>query len=113
MFTDEEWVPVADQWYEFKSEEETDDESYVEDNIPIEIDSDFSAALSMTDDDFKTTDPIKIDQALQEITKGLHQAADGYETLRNILPTIPVTEVTEVVQAAPTPYLQPMSKAAI
>ena len=113
LFTDEEWVPFVDQLYESKSEEETDDESYVEDDIPIEIDSDSSAALSMTDDDFKTTDPIKIDQALQEITKGLHQAANGYKTLRNLLPTIPVTDLAEVVQAAPTPYLQPMSKAAI
>ena len=85
----------------------------MEDDIPIEIDSDSSAALSMTDDDFKTTDPIKIDQALQEITKGLCQAADGYETLKDLLPTIPVTEVAEIVQAAHTPYLQPMSKAAI
>ena len=67
-----------------KSEEETDDESYVEDGIPIEIDSDSSAALSMTDDDFETMDPIKIDQAL-------HQAANGYDKLRSLLPTIPVT----------------------
>ena len=33
--------------------------------------------------------------------------------LRNLLPTIPVTEVAEVVQATPTSYLQPMSKIAI
>ena len=43
----------------------------------------------------------------------MHQAANGYETLRGLLPTIPVTEVAEIVQVAPTPYLQPMSKAAI
>ena len=113
LFTDEERVPYVDQPYESKSEEETDNKSYLENDIPIEIDRDSSTALYMTDDDFKTTDPIKIDQALQEITKGLHQAADGYETLRDLLPTIPVTKVAEVVQAALTPYLQPMSKAAI
>ena len=113
LFTDEEQGPYADQPYESKSEEETDDDSYLEDDIPIEVDSDSSAALSMTDDDFETTDPTKIDQALQQIIQGLCQAADGYETLRDILPTVPVTDVVGIVQIAPTPYLQPMSKAAI
>ena len=110
---DEECVPYADQPYESKSKEETDNGSYLEDNIPIEVDSDSSAALSMTDDDFKTTDPIKIDQALQQIVQGLRQAADGYETLRDLLPTVPVTDVAGIVQIAPTLYLQPMSKATI
>ena len=95
------------------TDEETDDDSYLEDDIPIEVDSDSSAALSITDDDFKTTDPMKIDQALQQIVQGLCQAADGYETLRDILPTVRVTDVAGIVQIAPTPYLQPMSKAAI
>ena len=113
LFTDEERVPSADQPYESKSEEETDDDSYLEDDIPIEVDSDSSAALSMTDDDFETTDPMKIDQALQQIVQGLHQATDGCETLRNILPTVLVTDVAGIVQIAPTLYLQPMSKAAI
>ena len=94
-------------------EEETDNDSYLEDDIPTEVDSDSSAALSMTDDDFETIDPMKIDQALQQIVQGLHQAADGYKTLRDLLPTVPVTDVAGIVQIAPTPYLQPMSKAAI
>ena len=113
LFTDEERVPYAEQPYKSKSEEEADDDSYLEDDIPIEVDSDSSEALSMTDDDFKTTDPTKIDQALQQIVQGLHQAADGYENLRDILPTVLVTDVVGIVQIAPTPYLQPMSKAAI
>ena len=113
LFTDEEQVPYADKPYESKSEEETDDDSYLEDDIPIEVDSDSSAALSMTDDDFETTDPMKIDQALQQIVQGLYQAADGYENFRDILPTVPVTDVAGIVQITPTPYLQPMSKAAI
>ena len=62
---DEERVPYADQPYESKSEEETDDKSYVEDDIPIGVDSDSSAALSMTEDEFETMDPVNIDQALQ------------------------------------------------
>ena len=113
LFTDEERVPYADKPYKSKSEEETDDYSYLEDDIPIEVDSDSSAALAMTDDDFETTDPTKIDQALQQIVQGLCQAADGYENLRDILPTVLVTDVVSIVQIAPTPYLQPMSKAAI
>ena len=113
LFTDEERVPYADKPYESKSEEETDDDSYLEDDIPIEVDSDSSAALSMTDDDFETTDPTKVDQALQQIVQGLCQAADGYENLRDILPTVLVTDVVGIVQIAPTPYLQPLSKAAI
>ena len=95
-------------------EEATNDKDYKEDDDDvISIESDSTAAESMLDEDFETTDPVQIDRALQEITTRLHQAADGYETLRNLLPTILVTEVAEVVQAAPTPYLQPMSKAAI
>ena len=111
LFTDEECVPYADHPYEPKIEEETDD--YVDDDILIEVDSDSSAALSMLDENFENTDPSKIDEALQEIIKGLHQAADGYEALKDLLPTIPVTDVAKIVQVAPTPYLQPMSKAAI
>ena len=106
-------MPYADQPYESKSEEEMDNDSYLEDDIPIEVDSDSSAALSITDEDFETTDPVKIDQALQLIVQGLCQAADGYETLRNILPTVLVTDVAGIVQIAPTPYLQPMSNATI
>ena len=56
---------------------------------------------------------MKIDQALQQIVQGLCQATDGYETLRELLPTVPVTDVAGIVQIAPTPYLQPMSKATI
>ena len=94
-------------------EEETDNDSYLEDDIPIEADSDPSAALSMTDDDFETTDPMKIYQALQQIVQGLRQAANGYETLRDLLPTVPVTDVAGIVQIFPTQYLHPMSKATI
>ena len=43
----------------------------------------------------------------------MRQAADGYETLRDILPTVPVTDVAGIVPIASTLYLQPMSKATI
>ena len=107
LFTDEEHVPYADHPYESKIEEETDDDDYVDDDISIEVDSDSSAALSMLDENLEDTDPSKIDEALQQIVEGLRQAADGFEALKDLLPTVPVTDV------APTPYLQPMGKAAI
>ena len=113
LFTDEEHVPYADHPYEPKIEEETDDDDYVDDDILIEVDSNSSAALSILDKNFENTDPLKIDEALQQIIKGLHQAANGYEALKDLLPTIPVTDVAKIVQVAPTPYLQPMSKATI
>ena len=113
FFTDEERVLYADCPYEPKIEEETDDDDYVDDDISIEVDSDSSDALSMLDKNFEDTDPSKIDEALQQIVKGLCQAADGFEVLKDLLPTIPVTDVAKIVQVAPTPYLQLMSKAAI
>ena len=103
----------ADRPYEPTIEEETNDDGYVDNDIPIEVDSYSSAALSMLDKNFENTDPSKIDEALQQIVKGLCQAADGYEALKDLLPTILVTDVAKIVQVAPTPYLQPMSKAAI
>ena len=113
LFTDEEHVSYADRPYEPKIQEETDDDDYVDDDIPIKVDSNSSAALSMLDENFENTDPSKIDEALQQIIKGLRQVANGYEALKDLLPTIPVTDVAKIVQVAPTPYLQPMSKAAI
>ena len=113
FFTDEEHVPYADCPYEPKIEEETDDDDYVDDDVLIEVNSDSSDALSMLDENFEDTDPLKIDDALQQIIKGLRQAADGFEALKDLLPTVPVTDVAKIVQVAPTPYLQPMSKAAI
>ena len=113
FFTDKEHVPYADHPYEPKIEEETDDDDYVDDDVLIEVDSDSSDALSMLDKNFEDTDPSKIDEALQQIVKGLRQAADGFEALKGLLPTVPVTDVAKIVQVAPTPYLQPMSKATI
>ena len=113
FFTDEERVPYADRPYEPKIEEETDDDDYVDDDVSIEVDIDSSDALSMLDENFEDTNPLKIDDTLQQIVKGLRQAADGFEALKDLLPTVPVTDVAMIVQVAPTPYLQPMSKATI
>ena len=67
----------------------------------------------MLDKNFEDTDPLKIDDTLQQIVKGLQQAADGFEALKDLLPTIPVTDVAKIVQVASTPYLQLMSKTTI
>ena len=64
LFTYEEHVPYADRPYEPKIEEETDDNDYVDDDILIAVDSDSSAALSMLDENFEDTNPLKIDEAL-------------------------------------------------
>ena len=48
-------------------EEVTDEEDYLSDDHPIEINSDSSAALSMADDEFEATNPHKIDDALHDI----------------------------------------------
>ena len=52
-------------------EEVTDDEDYKEDDDLVSVESDSSAAESMLDKDFETTNPLKIDQALQQISTGL------------------------------------------
>ena len=113
FFTDEERIPYADHPSELKIEEETDNEDYVDDDVSLEVDSDSSDALSMLDENFEDTDPVKIDDALQRIVKGLRQAADGFEVLKDLLPTVPVTDVAKIVQAAPMLYLQPMSNPSI
>ena len=113
FFTDEERIPYADQPYELKIEEETDDEDYVDDDVSLAVDSDSNDTLSMLDENFKDMDPVKLDDALQQIVTGLCQVADGFEALKNLLPTVPVTDVAKIVQAALMPYLQPMSKAAV
>ena len=64
-------------------EEETDDDDYVDDDVSLEVDNDSSDALSMLDENFEDTDPLKIDDALQQIVKGLRQAADGFEVLKD------------------------------
>ena len=64
FFTDEEHIPYADHPYEPKIEEETDDEDYVDDDVSIALDSDSSDALSMLDENFEDTDPVKLDDAL-------------------------------------------------
>ena len=50
------------------------------------------------------------DTSLVKITTGLKQAAEGFEELQKMLPSIPVTDIPKLAQEVPLPYLTPMSK---
>ena len=91
-------------------EEVTDDEDYKEDDKVISIETDSSAAESMRDEDFETTDPLMFDTSLVKITTELKQAAEGFEELRNMIPTIPVTDIPKLIEQTPLLYLTPLSK---
>ena len=64
----------------------------------------------MLNEDFETTDPMIFDAFLVKITTGLKQAAEGFEELRNMIPTIPVTDILKLIEQTPLPYLTPLSK---
>ena len=76
----------------------------------ISIETDSSAAESMLDEDFETTDPMMFDASLVKITTGLKQAAEGFEELRNKIHTIPVTDIPKLIEQTPLLYLTPLSK---
>ena len=105
-FTDAERLPFHEISRGPYDEEATDEEDYVSDDHPIEIDSDSSAALSMTDDEFEATNPQKVDDTLQDIVEGLN----GFEELRSLVPSIPVTEIPKLLKTVPLPYVQPLTK---
>ena len=51
----------------------------------ISIETDSSAAESMLDEDFETTDLMMFDALLVKITTGLKQAAEGFKESRNMI----------------------------
>ena len=110
LFTDTERVPFCEIPRGPYDEEATDEEDYASDDNPIEIDSDSSAALSMTDDEFEATNQQKVDDTLQDIIKGLKKAAGSFEELRSLVPSIPVTEIPKLLETVPFPYIQPLTK---
>ena len=107
-FTDAERVPFHTTPPVEYVEEVTDDEDYKDDDEVISIKSDSSAAESMLDDDFETTNPLMFDASLVKITTGLKQGPEGFEELRTLLPNIP-----KLIEEVPLPYLTPMSKALV
>ena len=112
IFTDAERVPFHTTPPVEYVEEVTDDKDYKEDDEVISIESDSSAAESMLDDNFETTNPLMFNASLVKITTGLKQAAKGFEELRKMLPSIPVTDIPKLVEV-PLLYLTPMSKVLI
>ena len=94
-------------------EEVTNDKDYKDDDEVISIESDSSAAKSMLDDDFETTNPLMFDTSLVMITTRLKQAAEGFEELWKMLLNIPVTDIPKLIEEVPLPYLTPMSKALV
>ena len=60
--------------------------------------------------DFEDTNPASFDASLMKITTGLQQAAEGYEELRNMIPTTPVTDIPKLLEETPLPYLTPLLK---
>ena len=81
IFTDAERVPLHTTPPVEYVEEVMDDEDYKEDDEVISIESDSTAAKSMLDDDFETTNPLVFDASLVKITTRLKQAAEGFEEL--------------------------------
>ena len=108
--TNTERVPFHETTRGPYDEEVTDEEDYISDDHPIEIDSDSSAALSMTDDEFEATNPHQIDDALQDIVEGLKKAANGFEELRGLIPSLPVTDIPKLLKTVPLSYVQPLTK---
>ena len=83
-------------------EEAIDDEDYKNDDEALSVESNSSAVLSMLDEDFKHTDPVKLDHSLQKITAGPQHVVEGYEELRHMLPSL--------IEEKPLPYLTPLSR---
>ena len=105
VFTDAERVPLCTTPPVEYFEEVTDE--------VISIESDSSAAESMLDENFKTTNPMMFDASLMKITAGLKQTAEGFEELQKMLPSVPVTDIPKLIEETPLPYLTPMSKALV
>ena len=110
VFMDAERVPLRTTPPVEYFEEVTEDEDYKDNDEVISIESDSSAAESMLDEDFKTTNPMMFDASLMKITAGLKQAAEGFEELRKMLPSVPVTDIPKLIEETPLPYLTLMSK---
>ena len=76
IFTDAERVPLCTAPPVEYFEEATEDKDYKEDEEAISIESESTAAKSMLDEDFETTDPMMFDASLMKITARLKQATE-------------------------------------
>ena len=104
-FTDEERVVYREVPPLPYDEEVTDNEDYREDDEIVSVKSDSSATQSMLDEDFENTDPTKFDASLMKVTASLRQAAERFEELRQMLPSVPITDMPKIIEEMPLPYL--------
>ena len=51
--------------------------------------------------------------SLIKITSRLKQAAEGFEELRKMLPSVPVADIPKLIEETPLLYLTPLSKAMV
>ena len=109
-FTNAERVPLRTEPLLDYYKEVTDDEEYKENDEVISIESDSSTADSMLDEDFEVTDPLKFDASLMKLSNGLKHAAEGFEELRQMFPSVPVTDLPKLTEETLLPYLTPLSK---
>ena len=109
-FTDEERVVYREVLPLPNDKEVTDDEDYREDDEILSVESDSSAVQSMLDENFENTDPMNFDASLMKVTASLKQAAEGFEELRQMLPSIPITDIPKIIEEIPLPCLTPLSK---
>ena len=58
----------------------------------------------------KPLTPLMFDASLMKITARLKQAAEGFEELCKMLPSVPVTDIPKLIEETPLPYLTPLSK---
>ena len=82
-------------------------EGYLPDDLATPEEEDSSAAESMEEEIL----PIHVeafDATLKEIVTGLEMAAIGYHHLRALLPQLPVHEISQMVEATPLVYTEPM-----
>ena len=112
-FTDDERVPFHTTSPVEYVEEVTDDRDYKDDDEVISIKSNSSTAESTLDDDFEAVNPLMFDASLVKITTGLKQSAEGFKELQMLLPNIPITEIPNLVEEVPLPYLTLMLKALV
>ena len=47
---------------------------------------------------------------LMKISAGLRHAAEGFEELRQMIPSIPTTDMPKIIEETQLPYLTPLSK---
>ena len=75
----------------------TDEQDYIPDDEPLE-ETDEEDLADMEDKNISSIDVEQIEIAMKQISDGLQQAADGYNSIRKCLPVMTPEEVVRVIQ---------------